>query len=187
MPSAVPCRRLPGFVTIGQHDHVAHVVRQIESAQPGSRKRRPGGMPSCQHGGETGLDAFPNQEHVARIGETDGAATARAEHHFLRIDRRLSRTITGEEGAMNREWGIAEAARYQRDHPRPNAARRMFQAGMEAECRRRWQAQAARDEILLGQCTDRLACLTPNAQRSWGPRPIICRPSALVGQNELIA
>src|SRR5262249_23706724 len=110
----------------------AHVVRQIESAQPGSRKRRPGGMASCQHGGETGLDAFPNQEYVPRIGETHGAATARAEHHFLRIDRRLSRTITGKEGAMESEWVIVEAARYQRDHHRPNAARRMSQGGMEA-------------------------------------------------------
>ena len=39
---------------------------QIESAQPGGRKRRPGRMAGRLHGGEAGLDAFADHQHVAR-------------------------------------------------------------------------------------------------------------------------
>ena len=105
--------------------------------------------------------------------EPHRAATAGAEHHLLRIDRRLAAAIAGEEGAVDRQRRAVHAARHQRHHRRPDAARGMLQPGMEAERRRRWKMQAARDEILLGHCAARLACLTPNAQRSWGPRPII--------------
>ena len=108
-------------------------LRQIESAQPGGRKRRPGRMSGRLHGGEAGLDTFPDHQHVARIGEAHRAATAGAEHHLLRIDRRLPAAIAGEEGAVNRERRSVCAVRHQRHHRRPDAARGMFQTGMEAQ------------------------------------------------------
>ena len=53
------------------------------------------------HGGEAGLDAFTNHQHVAGFGEPDRAATAGTEHHLLRIDRRLAAAVAGKEGAVD--------------------------------------------------------------------------------------
>ena len=125
--------------------------RQIEGAQPGGRKRRPGRMAGRLHGGEAGLDAFADHQHVARLGKAHRAATAGAEHHLLRIDRRLAAAVAGEEGAVDRQRRSVRAARHQRHHRRPDAARGMLQTGMEAQRVGRRQIDAARGEIGLDQ------------------------------------
>ena len=140
---------------------------QIEGAQPGGRERRPGRMAGRQHGGEAGLDAFADHQHVAGLGEPHGAATARAEHHLLRIDRRLAGAVAGEEGAVDRQRRAVGAARHQRDHRRPDAARRMLQPGMEAERRRRRKMQPARGEIGL----DQSAAAPASRTARWRARP----------------
>ena len=63
---------------------------QIESSKPGSRKRRPRRMAGRLHGGEAGLDALSDHQDIAGWGEPHSAAAAGAEHHLLRIDRRLA-------------------------------------------------------------------------------------------------
>ena len=113
--SAIPRRRLAGFVAIGQHDHVADVLRQIEAAQPGGRKRGPGGMAARQHGGEAGLDTFADHQHVPWLGEAHRTATAGAEHHLLRRDRRLSRSRR----APDRCDELPAACRQRRASPAP--------------------------------------------------------------------
>jgi hypothetical protein len=51
-------------------------------------------MAGCHHRGEAGLNAFADHKQVAWIGEAHCAATTRAEHHFLRFDRRFPAAIT---------------------------------------------------------------------------------------------
>ena len=123
--------------------------------RPGGRKRRPGRMAGRLHGGEAGLDAFADHQHVAGLGEAHRAATARAEHHL----RGSTGALPPPSRARKVRWmasGVAvRAVRHQRHHRRPDAARGMFQPGMEAERRRRWKMQAARDEIGLDQRADR--------------------------------
>ena len=118
----VPRRRFAGVVAIGEHDHVAHIARQIESAQSGSRKRRPGRISGRLHGGEAGFDALADHQHIAGRGEPHGAAAAWTEHHLLRIDRRLAPPITGKEGAMDGKRRLVSAACHKRHHRRPDAA-----------------------------------------------------------------
>ena len=78
----------------------------------------------------------PTISTSAGCGEAHRAATAWTEHHLLRIDRRLAAAVAGEEGAVDRERRSVRAARHQRHHRRPDAARGMFQTGMEAQRRR---------------------------------------------------
>ena len=76
---------------------------------------------------------FADHQHVAGLGEAHNAAATRAEHHLRRIDRRFAAAVAGEEGAVDRERRAVRAARHQRHHRRPDAARGMLQTGMEAE------------------------------------------------------
>ena len=85
------------------------------------------------HGGEAGLDPFADHQHVAGFGKAHRAATARPEHHLRRIDRRFAAAVAGEEGAVDRERRHRFAVHHQRHHRRPDAARRVLQAGMEAQ------------------------------------------------------
>ena len=91
----------------------------------------------------------PTISTVARLGEAHRAAAAWTEHHLLRIDRRLAAAIAGKEGAVDRERRSVRAARHQRHHRRPDAARGVLQAGMEAKRVGRRQVDAARCEIGL--------------------------------------
>ena len=81
-PCAIARRRLAGFVAIGEHDHVADVVRQIESPKPRCRKRRPCRVAGRLHGGEAGLDALADHQHVA--------GSAQAARHRRGMDRASS-------------------------------------------------------------------------------------------------
>src|SRR5262245_7044642 len=47
-------------------------------------------MARCLHGRETGLDSLAHHQYVAGCGKPHRTATARAKHHFLRVDRRLA-------------------------------------------------------------------------------------------------
>jgi hypothetical protein len=87
---AIARRRLAWVISIGKHDHLAHLVRQLEGAQPGGGEGRPSWLAGRHHGGKAGLDAFADHQHVAQRGEPHRAATATAKHHLLRIDRRLA-------------------------------------------------------------------------------------------------
>ena len=102
-----------------------------------------------------------------RRGEPHRAAAARTEHHLLRIDRRLAAAVAGKEGAVDRERRAVGAARHQRHHRRPDAARGMLQPGMEAERRRRSEdaGRARRDR-------SRPACRQPASRTArWRARP----------------
>jgi hypothetical protein len=93
------------------------------------------------------MGAFNNlvmhHQHVLRRGEPHGTTTARAEQHLLRIDRRLAPRRCGRE----RCGGSQTAC-----HPRrvtsatiagQDAAKRVFQPGMNAERPRQQNVQAA--------------------------------------------
>src|SRR5262249_11986379 len=113
-------------------------------------------MAACLHRGKTSFDALAHHQHAARRGEPHCTATAWAKHHFLGLDPRLALSVARKEGAVDRQRCVINAARDQRDHRRPNAARRMFQTGMEADRRWWWwKVQAAGGEIAPGQ---RAAC-----------------------------
>jgi hypothetical protein len=102
------------------------------------------------HGGQASLDAFADHQNVAQQAGPHRAASARAEHHLLRIDRCLAAAVASKEGPVDTERRVVRPARHQPDHRRPDAAGGMLQASMEAERRRRWDMQAARDQIGLG-------------------------------------
>ena len=73
------------------------------------------------------------------------------EHHLGRIDRCFSLAIAGEESAMD-GYGLAGfTVQHQRDHSGPDAARRMLQAGMEAQTRWRRKRNPARSQIRFGR------------------------------------
>jgi hypothetical protein len=132
-PGAIARRHLARIVAIGEDNHVACSIRQIEGAQPRGGECRPGRIAGGQQGGEAAFDAFADHEHVARRGEPHRAATAWAEHHLLRIDWRLAGAVVGKEGAVDCKRCVVLPARHQRDHRRPDTATRMFESGTEAE------------------------------------------------------
>jgi hypothetical protein len=113
-PGAIPRRRLAGLVAIGEHNHVARIARQIESAKARGRARGPCRISRRLHRGEAGLDAFADHQHVAEISEAHHAAATRPEHHLRGIDWRLSVPVAGEEGAVNGDPFRISAARYER-------------------------------------------------------------------------
>jgi hypothetical protein len=132
-----PRRRFARIVAIRQHDHIAHLAREIERPKARGRKRGPCRMVGRLHCGETGLDAFPNHQHVPGIGETHCAAAAGTQHHLLRMDWSFAATIAGKEGAMDGNGRSIYAVRDQRHHRRPDAARGMLQPDVETDGRRR--------------------------------------------------
>ena len=141
--------------------------RKIERAQSRGRQRRPGRMAGRLHGGEAGLDAFADHQHSAGagVGEAHNSTTARPKHHLLRVDRSFAAAITGKEGAVNCQRRCIHAVRHQRHHRRPDVARRVLQAGMEAQRVGQRQIDAARGEIGLHQrCFSRPA-RAPDRQR----------------------
>src|SRR4029453_11763713 len=93
-PCAVTRSRLAGGVAISEHDHIAHIFRKTETPESGSRERRPRRISGRLHGGDAGLDALTDHQHIARVGEAHCTAAAWTEHHPLRLDRRLAPTIT---------------------------------------------------------------------------------------------
>ena len=122
---------------------------QIESAQPGSRKRSPCGRPvACMAARQ--VRSLPDHQH------SPGSASARrrpawAEHHLLPARSAPSPAVAREECAVDRQRRSVRAVCHQRHHRRPDAARGMLQAGMEAK-RVGWrQVDAARGEIGLDQ------------------------------------
>jgi hypothetical protein len=86
---------------------------------------------------------------MAGRGKPNCTATARAEHHLLRIDRRLPWGFEGKEGAVDRERCSIRALRHQRDHRWPGPTRGMPQTGMEAERAARQQVYSTRDQVAL--------------------------------------
>src|SRR5262249_35735883 len=112
-------------------------------------------MAGCLHRGKTGFDALTHHQHAARRGEPHCTAAAWAEHHFLGLDPRLALSVARKEGPVDRQRRVVNAARDQRDHRGPNAARRTFQTGMKADRRWWWKMEAAGGEIPLSQ---RAAC-----------------------------
>ena len=69
-PCAVTRRRLAGFVAIGEHDHVAHVVRQIESTQARMSKAppMPGGRSPAWRRGRSRCPRRPSAHRPDRRG-----------------------------------------------------------------------------------------------------------------------
>ena len=134
-------------------------------AKARGRKRRPGGVSRRLHGRKAGLDPFADHQHVAGLAEAHCAAATRPEHHLRRIDWRLAAAVAGEKGAMNGDRRSGGAVRHERHHRGPDAARGMFQAGMEAQGRRSRKVEPARAQIGFdGRSLGRLRCL-PDRQR----------------------
>jgi len=94
-------RHFAGIVTIGEHDHVANLARQVEGAKARCRKRCPGRMAACLHRGKAGLNAFADHQRIAGWSEPHRAAAARPEHHLRRLDRRLPVVVESEKRAVN--------------------------------------------------------------------------------------
>ena len=127
-------------------------VRQIESSRPEVESAAQAGRPRRLHGGEAGLDALPDHQHVAGWRKPHSATAAGPEHHLLRIDRRLARRRRGQERCGGSPSGMSST-------PRVTSAtiagqippERMFQTGMKAERRRRRKMSGRASEISLDQ------------------------------------
>jgi hypothetical protein len=109
----VDCRRL-------QHFRLCSSACQSMGLLPGLSSEVSAAQITCRLSVQR-LDTLTDHQHLARVGEAHGAFTAGTEHHFLRINRRFSAAITGEEGAMDRERC-------------PSPARRVASINVEAQC-----------------------------------------------------
>jgi hypothetical protein len=67
---------LVGIVTVGEHDYIANVLRQMERAKARGRKRCPHWMAACLHCSKARLDTFADHKHIAGRPELDRAALA---------------------------------------------------------------------------------------------------------------
>jgi hypothetical protein len=118
--------RFTGVVGVGKNDHVARVLRQIESAEAGRRKRRPGGISCRNHRRKARLNALANHEQVARSGEPHRSTPARPQHHLLRGDGRFADAVASKEGAMDGDGCSVHSLCHERDHRWPVIAGRML-------------------------------------------------------------
>ena len=109
----------------------------------------------------------PTMSDVAGPAEPHRPAAAGAEHHLLRIHRRLASAVAREKSTMDRQRRIVRAARHESNGCRPDAAGWVFQSGMEAERRRRRNMQSARGEIGFDYCSVR----PPSRNAKWRVRP----------------
>ena len=74
---------------------------------------------------------------------------------------------------MDCERRAVGAVRHQRDHRRPDAARGMLEAGMEAQRIGRRKMQPARGEIGLDRRSARRRCGLPDGERGFAPLGVV--------------
>jgi hypothetical protein len=100
--------------------------------------------------------------------EPHGTAAAWTEHHFRRLDRRLSASIAGKERAVDRDWHSVTSAGDQGDHPGPDTAGRVLQSWVEAKARRCRELQTPLSEIILCRSSGGGTCIVPDRECCFG-------------------
>src|SRR4051812_45346949 len=105
-------------------------------------------MTNGLHRCEASLNTLADHQHVSGFSEAHSTAPAWTQHHLLWLNRRLRAAVAGKKGAMDTHRGSVHPVHDEGHHRRPEPAKGMLQAGVEAQRAGRREADATGGEIL---------------------------------------